>query len=1154
MEFEWPRILPWLKFQSHFSDCESPIQRLIECRILISDNVLFAVFRFRPNSTIHRPDRFFSTEEQFNKLVGYQSTGAVPQIANSLCMVMPETHSGELFARAETLLKGSAADKFREKVVIFAFRLSNKHLKAYKREEWDNIATVISELGFMDSSVDLNSFGDVTVSAFTEGLFHQALHWTIEGSDTAAQITAWLLKLGQNAESVVSYYLGPITPLELALKERCPTLLRILIDHGADLKRTFRGGTRPRTALEVLMDALAEAKIQSRDEHRYNFRGGLETVNEMAELLISAGVQVNPSPGLLCNLGEEWSLPSIHLACRHGDLDLIKLLVENGADIHQRFRPSHGILSEITVITEAAGAVLCDRQRQQAQVGILQYLLGSIDWQRPGTPVEELVTADCFISAALARNMDVFRYLYDVAPHMSTFNTFGVSPLHAACCESQFDRDCRDRDCREDEKELMAELVLSLGGDANLAIDGSPPPIIVAAFHLGVSLIESLIDHGAVVATRWRRPHRGRRQKNALMTLFTAESHSIKNWHHLPRTPLAACMEAWLQSSLDIASCSLLLIKNGAPMEGGELYKAAKDMDVELLKCILAAGGDPNSKYREGTALQLILNSAVERAVLSGELDRADKRDIFQAANILIRAGATVKQDDISLAVRLHWPPLVGMLKDAAGVYAATEPSLLDLENLFLQGCPEQLDEFCGHNDLRYQPSLLCSAVMAPYEHQRFRLVKSLLLKRKGSQQADRLEATAISLSALYADGELTRLLLEHLSVSGSPLAVVPVARRHSHSLVWELEWRSWGDTDNIKLHAMRKYWHHHTDFCIASPLLIAVRLENERSLSELLRHGLNPDQACLYQAVGGPRKLMEMLVADPSRIQQRPHEFLGAPLQKAVEKNKVEIVRLLVKAGEDVKLFDREEKRSYSALQMAVGEAELEIIEILLGAGADVNQEAAPNRGATALQLAAAKGHIGIAKRLIDAGAHVDAPGAEKGGRTALEAAAEHGRIDMAQLLLSCGAETDGSGQLQFIRAIQFATREGHAVTAKLLREWRDWTELDEEMIQVDLPEEIETPPSSDADSVGTLDSDYEDSDTTSECLQDALENMDRKFEDSEDDSEDSKDTDEDSTGNKTDRVKDIQTPRQEMGGMNTNWGVEEATDSSREVRFSRE
>jgi len=135
---------------------------------------------------MYRPDRLFSTKEQFSHLVGYQSTGTVPQIANSLCVVMPEIYSGEQFARAETLLKGSAADKFREKVAIFAFRLSNKHVKVYEREEWDNIATVISELGFMDLSVDLASFGDVIVLAFTEGLFYQALRWTIKGSDTAA--------------------------------------------------------------------------------------------------------------------------------------------------------------------------------------------------------------------------------------------------------------------------------------------------------------------------------------------------------------------------------------------------------------------------------------------------------------------------------------------------------------------------------------------------------------------------------------------------------------------------------------------------------------------------------------------------------------------------------------------------------------------------------------------------------------------------------------------------------------------------------------------------------------------------------------------------------------------------------------------------------
>ncbi|KAK0702730.1 ankyrin repeat-containing domain protein, partial [Lasiosphaeris hirsuta] len=137
------------------------------------------------------------------------------------------------------------------------------------------------------------------------------------------------------------------------------------------------------------------------------------------------------------------------------------------------------------------------------------------------------------------------------------------------------------------------------------------------------------------------------------------------------------------------------------------------------------------------------------------------------------------------------------------------------------------------------------------------------------------------------------------------------------------------------------------------------------------------------------------------------------------------------------------------SPSQKAIELEKLEMIELLIEVGADVNGEPAWDSGATALQIAAAKGIIGVAKRLIDLGAHVNAPGACKNGRTALEAAAEHGKIDMVQLLLSCGADTqlEERGRRQFIRATQLATREGHATTARLLRNWREWSEQEEEM-----------------------------------------------------------------------------------------------------------
>ncbi|KAK3358102.1 ankyrin repeat-containing domain protein [Lasiosphaeria hispida] len=193
----------------------------------------------------------------------------------------------------------------------------------------------------------------------------------------------------------------------------------------------------------------------------------------------------------------------------------------------------------------------------------------------------------------------------------------------------------------------------------------------------------------------------------------------------------------------------------------------------------------------------------------------------------------------------------------------------------------------------------------------------------------------------------------------------------------------------------------------------------------------------------------MELLIAEPRRIKNDPPPFRGAPMFSAIANDMVEMVCLLIIGGAAVNFLNKRWKYGRSPLQAVVGRQSLEIMEILIEAGADVNGVPAWNCGATAFQIAAAQGNIGIVKRLVDLKARVNAPGARKNGRTALEAAAEHGRIDVVQLLLSCGADTQLTerGQCQFIRAIQLATREGHATTAGLLRNSREWTEKDEEV-----------------------------------------------------------------------------------------------------------
>ncbi|KAF1828157.1 ankyrin, partial [Decorospora gaudefroyi] len=122
------------------------------------------------------------------------------------------------------------------------------------------------------------------------------------------------------------------------------------------------------------------------------------------------------------------------------------------------------------------------------------------------------------------------------------------------------------------------------------------------------------------------------------------------------------------------------------------------------------------------------------------------------------------------------------------------------------------------------------------------------------------------------------------------------------------------------------------------------------------------------------------------------------------------------------------------TALQAAAESGNIELVQVLLHAGAYVNAPAAKCAGATSLQVAALFGHVRVATILLNAGADANAHGALINGRTALEGAAEHGRIDMVQLLLNAGVDLWGNGNVQYERALQLASTNGHTAVKRLV------------------------------------------------------------------------------------------------------------------------
>ena len=151
-----------------------------------------------------------------------------------------------------------------------------------------------------------------------------------------------------------------------------------------------------------------------------------------------------------------------------------------------------------------------------------------------------------------------------------------------------------------------------------------------------------------------------------------------------------------------------------------------------------------------------------------------------------------------------------------------------------------------------------------------------------------------------------------------------------------------------------------------------------------------------------------------------------------AIEKGYLDIARLLIKGGVNVKNLKTRGRDRSSALFIAIAEKYLDIAELLIEMGADVN--ARTTNGNTALLLASEYGHLKIAKLLIEKGADMNA--VMSYAITPLNIALSNGHFDIAQLLIEKGADVNATRNTDGLSALMLASQKGTLEIAKLLIE----------------------------------------------------------------------------------------------------------------------
>jgi ankyrin repeat protein len=158
-----------------------------------------------------------------------------------------------------------------------------------------------------------------------------------------------------------------------------------------------------------------------------------------------------------------------------------------------------------------------------------------------------------------------------------------------------------------------------------------------------------------------------------------------------------------------------------------------------------------------------------------------------------------------------------------------------------------------------------------------------------------------------------------------------------------------------------------------------------------------------------------------------RAKPAVNTPLHRAVEREDLDEVRRLIRAGADLKAVNR---YGVAPISLACARGNADIVEALLTAGADANTSLP--EGETCLMTAAGTGSLRTVKALLVRGASVNAVESWR-GQTALMWAAAEGHESVVDALIEAGADVQARSKAGFTPLL-FAVRQGSVAAVRSL------------------------------------------------------------------------------------------------------------------------
>jgi ankyrin len=417
------------------------------------------------------------------------------------------------------------------------------------------------------ADMEANAEGDMG-----EKPLHQVSYGKYRSQEDGIRVTQLLLDCGADVNTRRNDHQ---TPLHLASYYGNVEIVRLLLDHGADLEENSESdmGEKP-------LHKVSYGKYRSQED-------GVR----VTQLLLDHGADVNTR--------RKDHLTPLHLASYFGNVEIVRLLLDHGAD------------AEAISVGEGG------------EKPLHQVAYGKYRSKEDGATVTQLLLDHCvdvntrrkdhqtpLHLASYLGNIDIVRLLLDHGADLeAAWGNMGMKPLHQVSYGEY--RSHEDGVC-------VTQLLLDRGADVNTRRKDHKTPLHLASYYGSAEIVRLLLDHGADLEAAWgnmgMKPlhqvsygkYRSQEDGVRVTQLLLDRGADVNTRRNDHQTPLHV---ASYHGSLEILQ---ILIDHGAEVNAvdkfgksplhevsqGE-YEVQED-GVRVARLLLDRGADVNAKAKSG--------------------------------------------------------------------------------------------------------------------------------------------------------------------------------------------------------------------------------------------------------------------------------------------------------------------------------------------------------------------------------------------------------------------------------------------------------------------------------------------------------------------------------------------------------------------------